>query len=199
MSPIRDGEHIPQFERDKFFQESELHHVSSNYVGQGLTANADDSIVKMNTQSNIIATTNNEGTVEDEIGVRQCFVDFCRQTILHGWHYLIENGDSSDSESDKSDIICPPTPKECSYEKRGHYPNQCSCHHVVSAQNSRNKHIRHSTNKARNHSKRPYHPHQSSTQSSVSRQKIDKCDDLAASNTCEENGTMFNIPITPFM
>ena len=199
MASIRDGTHSSRFEKDNFFSENELHRVSTNYVDQGLSTNTDESIDKMNTQSNIIAPKNNGGIVEDEIGVRQCFVDFCRQTILHGWHYLIENGDSSDSESDKSDIICPPTPKECSSEKRGHYPSQCSCHHVISAQNSRNKHIRHSTNKARNHSKRPYHPHQSSSQSSVSRKKIDKVDEAATSNTWEENGKIFNKRIISFM
>lgn len=26
----------------------------------------------------------------DEMGVRHCFYDFCKQTILHGWHYLAD-------------------------------------------------------------------------------------------------------------
>jgi len=25
-----------------------------------------------------------------EAGVHQCFYDFCKQTILHGWHYLAD-------------------------------------------------------------------------------------------------------------
>ena len=27
---------------------------------------------------------------DDEMGVRHCFYDFCKQTILHGWHYLAD-------------------------------------------------------------------------------------------------------------
>ena len=27
---------------------------------------------------------------QDEMGVRHCFYDFCKQTILHGWHYLAD-------------------------------------------------------------------------------------------------------------
>merc|ERR1719511_225651 len=77
-------------------------------------------------------------------------------------------------------------------EKRGYHPSQYSCHHVVSAQNLRNKHLRHSTNKARNHSKKPYTPHQNSSQNSVSRPKIDKFDDPISSNVWEENGTSQN-------
>ena len=41
-----------------------------------------------------------EEAVSDEIGIRQCFVDFCRQTILHGWHYLVDcNDDLNEEES----------------------------------------------------------------------------------------------------
>ena len=29
---------------------------------------------------------------QDEMGVRHCFYDFCKQTILHGWHYLADIG-----------------------------------------------------------------------------------------------------------
>ena len=28
--------------------------------------------------------------LQDEMGVRHCFYDFCKQTILHGWHYLAD-------------------------------------------------------------------------------------------------------------
>ena len=188
MANIRDGANHSRYENDKFLNENELHYFSINSIEQGLPANTQKSIDKMNTQSKQVSQKVNEEVVEDEIGVRQCFVDFCRQTILHGWHYLIENGDSSDSESDKSDIICPPTPKECGSEKRGYYPIQCSCHHTASAQNSRNKHVRHSTNKARNHSKKPYNPHQSSSQSSVSRPKTDRFEEPDTSHLWEENG-----------
>ena len=188
MTTMRDGVLHSRFEDDSYLQESELQQVSSNLLEQGLPANNEGSANKMNAQSENVASKGNEVIGEDEIGVRQCFVDFCRQTILHGWHYLIENGDSSDSESDKSDIICPPIPMEYGSEKRGYHPSQYSCHHVVSAQNSRNKHLRHSTNKARNHSKKPYTPHQNSSQNSVSRPKIDKFDDPNSSNIWEENG-----------
>ena len=192
MTTMRDGVLHSRFEDDNYLQENELHQVSSNLLEQGLPANNEESVNKMNAQSENVASKGNEVIAEDEIGVRQCFVDFCRQTILHGWHYLIENGDSSDSESDKSDIICPPIPMECGSEKRGYHPSQYSCHHVVSTQNSRNKHLRNSTNKARNHSKKPYTPHQSSSQNSVSRPKIDKFDDPSSSNIWEENGMKFN-------
>ena len=26
----------------------------------------------------------------EDMGVRHCFYDFCKQTILHGWHYLAD-------------------------------------------------------------------------------------------------------------
>ena len=29
-------------------------------------------------------------STSDEMGVRNCFYDFCKQTILHGWHYLAD-------------------------------------------------------------------------------------------------------------
>ena len=190
---MRDGVLHSRFEDDNYLQENELHQVSSNLLEQGLPANNEGSVNKMNAQSENVASKGNEVIAEDEIGVRQCFVDFCRQTILHGWHYLIENGDSSDSESDKSDIICPPTPKECGSEKRGYYPNQCSCHHTVSAQNSRNKHVRNSTNKARNHSKKPYNSHQSSFHNSTSRPKTDRFDEPGAPNIWEENGKIMSL------
>ena len=195
MANMRDGAHHSRFENEKFLQENELHHFTSNSVEQGLVTNTDESIDKMNTQSKTLSSRSNEEIIEDEIGVRQCFVDFCRQTILHGWHYLIENGDSSDSESDKSDIICPPTPKECGSEKRGYYPNQCSCHHTVSAQNSRNKYVRNSTNKARNHSKKPYNSHHTLSQNSMSRPKTDRFDEPGTPNIWEENGRILSLNI----
>ena len=27
---------------------------------------------------------------DEDMGVRHCFYDFCKQTILHGWHYLAD-------------------------------------------------------------------------------------------------------------
>ena len=41
------------------------------------------------------------GPNQDEMGVRHCFYDFCKQTILHGWHYL------ADVENENA---APPTP-----------------------------------------------------------------------------------------
>ena len=42
---------------------------------------------------------------ESEKNVRQCFFDFCKQTILHGWHYLAEwdsnPGSNSNQYSDR--------------------------------------------------------------------------------------------------
>ena len=36
---------------------------------------------------------------DSQRGIRDCFNDFCRQTILHGWHYLIDfNDDNNSSE-----------------------------------------------------------------------------------------------------
>ena len=29
-------------------------------------------------------------STSDDMGVRNCFYDFCKQTILHGWHYLAD-------------------------------------------------------------------------------------------------------------
>ena len=31
-----------------------------------------------------------DSSSQDEMGVRHCFYDFCKQTILHGWHYLAD-------------------------------------------------------------------------------------------------------------
>ncbi len=45
---------------------------------------------------NLSAASSNED--HDEMGVRHCFYDFCKQTILHGWRYL------ADSEHDSSGI-----------------------------------------------------------------------------------------------
>ncbi len=33
--------------------------------------------------------------------VRGCFYDFCKQTILHGWHYLVHDKDSGAGEAGK--------------------------------------------------------------------------------------------------
>lgn len=38
----------------------------------------------------IVPTAAEQDSSDDEMGVRHCFYDFCKQTILHGWHYLAD-------------------------------------------------------------------------------------------------------------
>ena len=129
---------------------------------------------------------------KQEMGVRECFVDFCRQTILHGWHYLVEYEESSDDEDGDNIPVCPTnsSPKENYLEKRGHLSNHGPCHQATSNHNIRNRHLRQSTsrvkNTARDLSKRPYHSHQNS-QYSVPKQKP-VFDDSTSSTVWEENG-----------
>lgn len=44
----------------------------------------------------------------DEMGVRHCFYDFCKQTILHGWHYLADI--ESNATPSASFVTFPDTP-----------------------------------------------------------------------------------------
>jgi len=41
---------------------------------------------------------------------QHCFYDFCKQTILHGWHYLADLESDTESGDEENDIIGPPIP-----------------------------------------------------------------------------------------
>ena len=45
---------------------------------------------------------------EQERGIRECFNDFCRQTILHGWHYLVDFGGNNDKKPESKTCTCDP-------------------------------------------------------------------------------------------
>ena len=47
-----------------------------------------------------------------EQNVRRCFKDFCKQTILHGWHYLAERDLQSGSPEREYPERGPTTGKE---------------------------------------------------------------------------------------
>lgn len=46
--------------------------------------------VKQLDMTNSKAVPEDPAGSDDEMGVRHCFYDFCKQTILHGWHYLAD-------------------------------------------------------------------------------------------------------------
>ena len=137
-----------------------------------------------------------EGGSEDvenreEIGVRQCFVDFCKQTILHGWHYLVEYEDTTDSEDDTNGMVCPPkpSPKVDRFGKRGHQVNQCSIHNRASPHIKRKRASRFEQNASRSRipPKRILHANQNSQQYKP-RQAPDSYDDSISSSMWKENG-----------
>ena len=137
-----------------------------------------------------------EGGSEDvenreEIGVRQCFVDFCKQTILHGWHYLVEYEDTTDSEDDTNGMVCPPkpSPKVDRFGKRGHQVNQCSIHNRASPHIKRKRASRFEQNASRSRipPKRTLHAYQNSQQYKP-RQAPDSYDDSISSSMWKENG-----------
>ena len=137
-----------------------------------------------------------EGGSEDvenreEIGVRQCFVDFCKQTILHGWHYLVEYEDTTDSEDDTNGMVCPPkpSPKVDRFGKRGHQVNQCSIHNRASPHIKRKRASRFEQNASRSRipPKRTLHAYQNSQQYKP-RQAPDSYDESISSSMWKENG-----------
>ena len=138
---------------------------------------------------------NEEGSGEvenrEEIGVRQCFVDFCKQTILHGWHYLVEYEDTTDSEDDTNGIVGPPkpSPKAERFGKRGHQVNQCSIHNRASPHIKRKRASRFEQNASRSRipPKRTAYAYQNSQQYKP-RQKSDSYDDSLSSAIWKENG-----------
>ena len=162
MAAIRNRVHGAPDRNDQYIQEDELFNVSTNTIEHEL----DEVVagpVEIQKNPHPGEEVNNEEVEEKEdIELRKCFVDFCKQTILHGWHYLVEYEDSSDSGSDTSDIAShpKPSPKEYPFEKRGHHPNQCSCHHVQSTHSTRQRHIRHSTTNNKKSARKTYYANQ---------------------------------------
>ena len=65
MTTMRDGVLHSRFEDDNYLQENELHQVSSNLLEQGLTANNEGLVNKMNAKSENVASKGNEVIAED--------------------------------------------------------------------------------------------------------------------------------------
>ena len=95
----------------------------------------------------------NQQHEHEEKGIGQCFADFCRQTILHGWHYLVDYDD--DDQEEFSDYLSSPnaSPNANNFYQPG---TQCLCHHPSTNHNLRNRGSKHSATR-RNLAKRTYH------------------------------------------
>ena len=187
MASMRSGVCDVHNTNSEYVLEDELFNVSTNTIEHEFDEIAEESVERLErkpskTEADLV-TIHNEGEGNGEIGVRQCFVDFCRQTILHGWHYLVDYEDSSDSQEEFSDIACPSraSPKENSFKPRGYHPSQSSTHKV------RNRHPRHSTNRTRNSTRNTYHARQHS-QHFVPKDKPEVFGDHVASTKYEERG-----------
>ena len=135
-----------------------------------------------------------ETTTKEEIGVRQAFVDFCRQTILHGWHYLVEYEDSGDSQEELDDIACPSkaSPKENSFEGKRYYSGKCFCHRMSSNSHLRNRGSRHNTSRTRNLTRKRYRNHQHS-QCNVPKEEPEEFRDHTVSSRYEKNGKYYEM------
>ena len=90
---------------------------------------------------------------DEEKGIGQCFADFCRQTILHGWHYLVDYDD--DDQEEFSDYLnsSKASPNANNFNQPG---SQCLCHHPSTNHSLRNRGSKHSATR-RNLARRTYH------------------------------------------
>ena len=191
MASVRNRVHDAYGINEQYNQEDELFNVSSNTIEHELGEVVKESLENTNQHPTTVSTEDEEKTEKEEKGVRQYFVDFCRQTILHGWHYLVEYEDSSDSESDNTDNACLPNPSPKTYnvDKRGCYQHQCSCHHVASIHNSRNRHLRNNVTKVKNSAKRHSYGNQEALNFPTN-QNTEVNNDPTYSSTWNENGTV---------
>ena len=188
------GAHI---RTSKCVLEDELSRVSTNMIQQefdgdsaamrsALEESAERSERKGSKTEAGIVTNNMDNNGKDEIGIRQYFVDFCRQTILHGWHYLVDYEDSDDdSQEDLSDIACPSktSPDNDRFKQRSYNQSQSLDHHVQSTHNVRNRHSRHSTTRTKNKARKTY-----SHGRSLPRNRAEVFGDHRASTKYEERG-----------
>ena len=190
MASVRNRIHDAYGINEQYIQEDELFNVSSNTIEHELDEVVKESIENTNQYPTTVLTEDEEPTEKEEKGVRQYFVDFCKQTILHGWHYLVEYEDTSESESDNTENACLPnrSPKAHNVDKRGSYQNQCSCHHVASIHNSRNRHLRHNVTKVKIPAKRKSYGNQEALNVS-SNQNNEVNTEPISSSTWNENGT----------